>query len=172
MAVTGIEPAKRSCLDVRVAKGADLAEARVRLKAEWGDLIVVRGESYAIDECACLVAGDYIGLAAFSLRDRPVAELVAINAFDRHVGIGTALLSGLVAKLPAEFVRLRLTTTNDNVDALRFYQRRGFRLVALRPGAVDQARATKPSIPLVGEYGIGLHDELDLVLELERAFRA
>jgi ribosomal protein S18 acetylase RimI-like enzyme len=56
-----------------------------------------------------------------------------------------------------------LTTTNDNVDALRFYQRRGFRLAALRPGAVDEARRIKPEIPQVGEHGIPLHDELDLV---------
>jgi hypothetical protein len=57
-------------------------------------------------------------------------------------------------------------TTNDNVDALRFYQRRGFRLRAVRPGAVDDARRTlKPEIPAVGEQGIPIRDEI----ELERA---
>ena len=55
-----------------------------------------------------------------------------------------------------------LTTTNDNVDALRFYQRRGFRLAQLRPGAVDQSRQRKPEIPRVGDYGIPLRDEIDL----------
>jgi GNAT superfamily N-acetyltransferase len=64
-------------------------------------------------------------------------------------------------RLVAEW-RLRLTTTNDNLDALRFYQRRGFRLVALRPGAVDAARALKPEIPVTGAHGIPLRDELDL----------
>ena len=60
-----------------------------------------------------------------------------------------------------------LTTTNDNLDALRFYQRRGFRLSALRVGAVDAARATlKPELPAIGSYGISLRDELDLELEL------
>jgi hypothetical protein len=57
---------------------------------------------------------------------------------------------------------IRLTTTNDNVDALRFYQRRGFRLAELRPGAVDQSRQRKPEIPRVGDYGIPLRDEIDL----------
>jgi hypothetical protein len=33
-----------------------------------------------------------------------------------------------------------LATTNDNLEALRFYQRRGFVLSALRPGAVDDSR--------------------------------
>jgi len=59
-----------------------------------------------------------------------------------------------------------VTTTNDNLDALRFYQRRGFRLVALRPGAVDGARGPKPSLPQIGAYGIPLHDEIELRLDL------
>jgi len=57
---------------------------------------------------------------------------------------------------------------NDNVDALRFYQRRGFRLAALRPGAVDASRATlKPEIPPTGAYGIPLRDELVLTKTLD-----
>jgi ribosomal protein S18 acetylase RimI-like enzyme len=60
-----------------------------------------------------------------------------------------------------------LTTTNDNLDAIRFYQRRGFRISALRPGAVDRAREKlKPEIPEVGSYGIRMSDELDLDLQL------
>jgi ribosomal protein S18 acetylase RimI-like enzyme len=55
-----------------------------------------------------------------------------------------------------------LTTTNDNVDALRFYQRRGFRLCGLRIGQVQQSRELKPEIPLTGAYGIPLTDELEL----------
>ncbi|MFF5052519.1 hypothetical protein ACFY1S_04950 [Micromonospora sp. NPDC000663] len=51
-----------------------------------------------------------------------------------------------------------------NLRALRFYQRRGMRLVAVDRGAVDRARRLNPQIPLVGEHGIPLHDEL--VLEL------
>ena len=54
-------------------------------------------------------------------------------------------------------------TTNDNVDALRFYQRRGYQIVAVRPGAVDEARRTlKPTIPEVGRSGIPMRDELTL----------
>ena len=57
-------------------------------------------------------------------------------------------------------------TTNDNTDALRFYQRRGFRIRAVRSGAVDDARRRlKPGIPAIGDHGIPLSDEI----ELERA---
>lgn len=55
-----------------------------------------------------------------------------------------------------------MVTTNDNLRALALYQRRGFRLVALRCGAVDDARRRKTSIPEVGDGGIPLHDELEL----------
>jgi hypothetical protein len=60
-----------------------------------------------------------------------------------------------------------VVTTNDNVDALRFYQRRGFRLTAVRCGAVDQSRRTvKPQIPVTGNYGIPIRDEIELVQDL------
>jgi ribosomal protein S18 acetylase RimI-like enzyme len=62
--------------------------------------------------------------------------------------------------------RLWLVTTNDNLDALRFYQRRGLTLVALRPGAVAVGRKLKSSIPAVGAYGIPLRDELEFELPL------
>ena len=59
--------------------------------------------------------------------------------------------------------RLWVITTNDNVDALRFYQRRGFTLAALHAGAVDESRARlKPEIPVFGDHGIPLRDELEL----------
>ena len=64
--------------------------------------------------------------------------------------------------------RLWVVTTNDNLGALRFYQRRGFRLAALRPGAVDASRALlKPEIPSLGNDGIPLRDEIELELSLE-----
>ena len=83
-------------------------------------------------------------------------------------GIGTRLLDAAIAAArDAGCTVVWLTTTNDNLDALRFYQRRGFRLCALRVGAVDAARATlKPELPAIGSYGIPLRDELDLELAI------
>jgi hypothetical protein len=78
-------------------------------------------------------------------------------------------LPALVAERDGELVGLRrlwLITTNDNLAALRFYQRRGMRITGVSPSAVDAARELKPSIPLTGAYGIGLHDELTLELTL------
>jgi hypothetical protein len=58
-------------------------------------------------------------------------------------------------------------TTNDNLAALALYAQAGYRLAAVRSGAIDDLRRTiKPSIPEVGSNGIPIHDELELVKEL------
>jgi GNAT superfamily N-acetyltransferase len=161
-------------MQVRLAEGEELERARARLAAEWGEPILMRGRAWPLADCGCLIAGDggpnaigdFAGLLAFSREEAPIAEVVALNAFPPGQGVGTALLAALHAHLGPGITQLRLGTTNDNLDALRFYQRRGWRLAALRPGAVDLARAAKPSIPLTGDYGLPIRDELDLVLDL------
>jgi len=101
--------------------------------------------------------------------DGDQCEVTLLDTLEERQGVGTALLSAVarVAKA-AGCSRLWLVTTNDNLHALRFYQRRGFRLVALRPGAIDRARRElKPEISLVGLEGIPIHDELELERWLE-----
>ena len=107
-------------------------------------------------------AGRIAGLVTFEVRGY-VLEIATINALDRHQGIGTLLIEAVRAeakRLGCHHVTL--TTTNDNIGALRFYQRRGFRLAALRPGAVDRSRQVKPEILRTGDFGIPLRDEIDL----------
>ncbi len=107
-------------------------------------------------------AGRIAGLVTFDVRPG-VLEIVTINALDQHAGIGTMLIEAIAAEAKRRGCHeITLTTTNDNIGALRFYQRRGFRLAALRPGAVDRARLHKPEIPRTGDYGIPLRDEIDL----------
>jgi hypothetical protein len=62
--------------------------------------------------------------------------------------------------------RVFLITTNDNLNALGFYQKRGFELVAIHRGAVNESRKVKPSIPLIGDNNIPLRDEIELELVL------
>ena len=107
--------------------------------------------------------GELAGVLTYVLGKRE-CEILTLHAARQWGGVGTALVEAL-EQLAAErgCRRVWVLTTNDNVDALRFYQRRGFRLAALNAGAVDDARATlKPEIPPVGAYGIPLRDELVL----------
>jgi ribosomal protein S18 acetylase RimI-like enzyme len=109
--------------------------------------------------------GRPVGLLTYR-RENGDCELVFIGAVERHRGIGTALVDALREEV-ADCDRIWLVTTNDNLEALRFYQRRGFALAALRVGAVDEARrSVKPQLPRVGEFGIPMRDELELELRL------
>ncbi|MBZ0303030.1 MAG: GNAT family N-acetyltransferase, partial [Anaerolineae bacterium] len=94
-------------------------------------------------------------------------EIVTLNSVQEGQGVGTALIE-VVKQAAAEegCTRLWLITTNDNFNALRFYQKRDFRIVAVYPGALDQSRKVKPEIPLFGYHGIPLRDEIELELKL------
>lgn len=94
------------------------------------------------------------------------ALLVTANA--RRLGVGRVLIDAAAGALRELGVRSAwLVTTNDNLAALALYQKAGWRLSALRPGAVDESRRTiKPGIPAIGEHGIPLRDELELELDL------
>jgi GNAT superfamily N-acetyltransferase len=106
--------------------------------------------------------GRIAGLVTFQLRPG-LLEIVTINALDLYQGIGTMLIEAVRAEAKRQGChQITLTTTNDNIGALRFYQRRGFRLAAIRPGAVDRSRRRKPEIPRTGDFGIPLRDEIDL----------
>ncbi len=134
----------------------------------WGSAVVaVHGTMFRPAELPGYIAeraGRVAGLVTYDVTS-DMLEVVTLNAIERRTGIGTLLMDAAVRTARRRGCReVRLTTTNDNVDALRFYQRRGFRLAELRPGAVDRARRDKPEIPRTGEYGIPLRDEIDLML--------
>ncbi len=106
--------------------------------------------------------GQVLGLLTYTVANHQL-EIVTIDALRRGRGVGTALVDAAVRQARTlGCTRVRLTTTNDNLDAVRFYQRRGFKLTALRPDAVREARKLKPEIPTVGEFGIPITDEIDL----------
>lgn len=90
-------------------------------------------------------------------------EIVSLNSLRPSMGIGTMLIEAAKnVAIQAHCKRLWLTTTNDNINALRFYQKRGFVLAALYRDAVAEVRKLKPEIPLIGDNGIPLRDEIEL----------
>lgn len=94
-------------------------------------------------------------------------ELTSIYTEVQGQGIGDALLKAYIeAAKTAGCHRAFLITTNDNLRALDFYQKRGFVLKALYPNALAESRRLKPTIPLIGFNGIPLRDELELEMLL------
>ena len=154
-------------MNIREKRSTDDAWIAALLQARWGGtVIVVHGEALDAMALPALVAGDGEGLATYRLRGDE-AELISLDAVNPGHGIGTRLVNTLVERLSGQGARrLWVTTTNDNLAALSFYQRRGFRLRRVHVDAIVQARLIKPGIPLLGENGIPIRDELDLCREL------
>lgn len=136
-----------------------------------GSLQARRGELIDVLALPGFVAerdGRPVGLVTYR-REHGECELALIEAVERHRGIGTALVDALRREV-AGCERIWLVTTNDNLEALRFYQRCGFVLSALRVGAVDDSRRQlKPQISAVGDFGIPIRDEIELELRLNEA---
>jgi ribosomal protein S18 acetylase RimI-like enzyme len=156
-------------MTVRALAEADGAWAGAKLRELWGELVVSKGAVHdpaALPGFVAEEGGEAVGLVTYRI-DGAECEVVTIDAFPGGAGAGTALLGAVAeAARRAGCRRMWLITTNDNLRALRFYQRRGFRLVAVHPNALRRSRELKPSIPKVGLDGIPLRDELELELTL------
>lgn len=138
---------------------------------QWGssEMVVSSGvyNCAALDGFAALdEKGEIIGLITFDRKETEV-EIISLDSLLEGQGIGSMLLERTEQLAQAENIKqITLLTTNDNLNALKFYQKRGYRLSLIFPNAVTDARKIKPSIPLIGEYGIPLQDELQLVKKL------
>jgi len=150
---------------------ADREWVRRFVAERWGaPVVVAHGEVFEPDRLPGFAAfrGDELaGLLTYRIAGG-ACEIVTIDSAIEGVGAGSALIAAAAGVARAAgCARLWLITTNDNLSALRFYQKRGFRMVAVHPGAVDRAREIKPEIPLIGNHGIPLHDEIELELRLD-----
>jgi ribosomal protein S18 acetylase RimI-like enzyme len=166
-------------LVIRSLRETERAWAEAALTAELGGRMQARrGELVDVLEGPVLVAtrGDRpIGIVSWLVDAAgaipgATAEVRAlvVDADARGHGVGRLLIDAAAAALRESGVRRAwLVTTNDNLAALALYQKAGWQLTALRPGAIDDVRRTiKPAIPEMGEHGIPLRDELELELEL------
>jgi len=136
----------------------------------WGaELMIAHGDKIYPAEFPGFVAesgADKVGLITYALRDDG-CEILSLDSLVEGQGIGLALIEA-VRRIAIDngICRLWLITTNDNLNALRFYQKRGFELVKIHRRAVDESRKIKPSIPLLGNYGIPIRDEIELEMML------
>lgn len=157
-------------IHLRQVTAADRNWIEDLLRQHWGsETVVGHGVIYYpadLPGFVAEIAGKPTGLLTYVI-DVESCEIVTINSLREGFGVGSLLIEA-VRRLAVETgcQRLWLITTNDNLHALRFYQKRGFRLADLCPGAVDEARKIKPEIPLIGELGIPIHDEIELEIHL------
>jgi ribosomal protein S18 acetylase RimI-like enzyme len=141
----------------------DLPRLRNFWVEQWGgELMYMHGDAVRYDEVEGFVYGDWVGLITFQVRGHE-CEITSLDSLQEGKGIGTKLIDEVLRAARAKKCRrVTLITTNDNLRALGFYQKRGFRLAALHRGAVDESRRLKPAIPLTGQNDIPLRDEIEL----------
>ena len=141
------------------------------LRESWG-LPVIAGDR-VYDDPAQLrglvwreATGDVKGLVTWAT-DGEEAEIVSIEALEQGRHIGGRLLDAAEAELRRAGVRrVIVVTTNDNLRALAFYVRRGYRLVSLHLDGMDRVRAAKPQVPQRGKEGIPLRGMWELEKEI------
>jgi ribosomal protein S18 acetylase RimI-like enzyme len=155
-------------VEIRALHAIDREWVKDVLVENWGSAsIVSRGQLHQALALPGIVAdqdGEPVGLLLFRISEQE-CEIVALNSLLEGRGVGSALIEAVVDESRAAgCVRVWLVTTNDNLAAQRFYQKRGFSIVAVYEGAIDRARTLKPEIPIHGKNGIPIRDEVELEL--------
>ena len=141
-----------------------------RITESWGaETVVAHDEIYRPAELpgfAAMFEDEIAGLLTFHIQGK-ACEIVTLDSWREGLGVGSALIEAATqAARRVGCRRLWLITTNDNTHALRFYQKRGFVIAAIHVNTLEKARRLIPEIPLIGEDGIPLRDEIELEMIL------
>ncbi|MEV4294215.1 GNAT family N-acetyltransferase [Microbispora rosea] len=166
--MTSLDHDRNTHATVRPLTAEDVPWTRELFTERWGGVVSVsRGiahDTTALPGFVALLDGERAGVATYRIAGGE-CELVTLDSVHEGAGAGTALVDAVAGAARAGgAARLWLVTTNDNLRALRFYQRYGFDLVAVHRDAVARSRELKPSIPEIGLDGIPLRHELELEL--------
>lgn len=161
-------------LEIRSIRESDREWVRSELRRNWGSTMIDSAERcYEADTLpgwiACHLA-EPIALLTYALPTEDELEIVTLSSTRERLGVASRLLECAEREARARGCRrIFLLTSNDNLHALGFYQRRGWRLCRLHAGSLDRHRQRRPEIPTVGMNDIELHDELELERDLNRA---
>lgn len=153
-------------LRIRSFEYTDLEWKRYTLNEYLGSTTLVRKGNLvdvADHEGFIALLGNHpSGLATYWVEGR-ILHISFLVSFIPNKGIGSGLLQSVKQKAKElNCKKISVVVTNDNLSALKFYQKNEFHLTALYPLAVEEARKIKPEIPLTGLENIPLRDELEL----------
>lgn len=160
------DPSHADTIRVTPITPADQEFVRAELIKHFiSPLIRSLDHGYRADELPGYIArlgGERVGHITWAIIDDSLEIITLATTIDDR-GVGTALLEAAGAEARrAGCTRMFLTTSNDNLRALAFYQKRGWRLVAVHRGMIDRYRERDREIPLIGLNGIPMHDEIEL----------
>lgn len=154
-------------ITIRPIEPRDLPDVQAELRAHWSSTeIWSLGHCHQADRLPGFVAevgGRFAGLVTINPNAGDwQCEVVTLSSRSPTAGVGAALLAAAERfARDRGCKRIYLTTTNDNTHAIRFYQKRGWRLRSLHAGIVDRVREIEPDYPLLGFDGIQIRDEIE-----------
>lgn len=102
------------------------------------------------------------GLITYKIMNQQ-CEIISLNSEHEKQGVGSSLLY-VIENLAKEknCHSIKAITTNDNLQALKFFQKRGYVMTEIVKNAVEESRKTKPEIPFYSTDGIPIRDEIIL----------
>ncbi len=157
---------------MRVVEMVDSDRDHIRnIVRQWGDdFILSRGRKIYPFLGRGFIAendkGEAVGVATYEINGGE-CELTLIEVIEKRSGAGSMLVDYVMkAAKFAGCKRLWLVTTNNNLDAMKFYEKLGFVQKAVYPGAITEARVIKPSIPLTDKDGVEIKDEVEYERQL------
>lgn len=131
--------------------------------------MVLRGQIVDMTTVEGIVAYEdekIIGLLTYEIKNGE-CEILSLDSLDQNKGIGSKLIDFVCQIAKKETCsKIKLITTNDNINAIKFYQKRGFDMVKIYRNALDVSRKIKPSIPIIGDLGIPLKHEIEFEMNL------
>lgn len=158
-------------MNYRRLEERDRAAVLEFLMEHWhGTTMVIRAQEVDMREAEgflCVENGAFLGLLTYAVKGDTL-EILSLDSLRENQGIGSALVNLAVQEARVRKCRrVVLITTNDNIRALRFYQRRGFDMSNFYRNAMELARKLKPGIPMIGENQIPLRHEIEFEMNLQ-----
>ena len=157
-------------MEIKIADKEEKQVVKELFIKEWhSDLMVSRGYSHYVDNLDAIIVkeeDELVGILTYHFTNDEI-ELVSLDSFDGGKGIGTKLLDFAIHYFKTLAPkRIWLITSNDNCHAMRFYQKRGWKMVNIYINAIEGARKIKPEIPLIGYDGIPILHEIEFEYQL------
>ena len=136
----------------------------------WGsDVLVSRGKPHKARDLEGILVYEnekIIGLGLYYIKNNE-CEIVLLETFAQNKGIGTRIIERIIEIAKEnKYKKIWLVTTNSNINAIKFYQKKGFDISNIYINAMDEARKIKPEIPKMTDNGIKIKDEIEFEIIL------
>jgi len=157
-------------MDIKTISSENREQINNFIRSHWfSTVMVVRGELFdmtILDGFVVYEGEKIIGLVTYKISGTE-CEIMSLDSLMERQGIGTALINKVIETAREnKCMKIKLITTNDNINALRFYQKLGFDMAKLYHNALDISRKLKPTIPLIGDFDIPVKHEIEFEMDL------